>query len=689
MVFPGPLRERYEELQLLGSGAFGAVFRCRQISSGKEVAVKILVASNRRHAVQRFQREAESLARIRHPHVVRIYDFGEVGDSLYLVMELLEGSPLNLPQPGVDPRAAMFDAAQGLAAVHAEGLIHRDVKPANVMRRSDGRGVLIDLGLVFDPDRSRLTKTGALTGTLCYMAPEILTGAPASAATDWYAWGMTLFAACERRVPFSPDEMIQAMSRGQIPRLRFEVLKPESKTAALIEKMTSFRPEERLRSPEEIRQFLKEHRARRDDATLEIPVGESASPPASDLDSPSTRSEAPFGSSQPPSQDSFSVDESFAPEMRRMDAASTGPAKAPAPGPPGRGVEALWVLAGLVWVLLLIGWFSSSNSAPEAPPTPLEPTPGGTRAQALEPAVDVSLRWTVDLGETPVGLLSLDARRILAVLEKKTVILDAQDSSVLEETENPEGQEAVFAGEGAVVYRGPRQEDGWAEFLLLETHRSQTRSLGRYPLGRVVALHPKRSYALFEEADQDRFELFDLRQKKSLWKGDALAKGSWFFHPRDNLFYFWRDGLVHRIELLGGEPRTVLRLKEERPAWMLTQDARWLLAQGPERLLVLDAWKMNAAQGLLELEPKAQAASRFGTSRILKEDPQPRRIGVARQDGSSEVYASPGLSLYARTPPGEPLEEIAFLNQGRGVVCVRRGGQVDVYDYVAGIRSGP
>ncbi|MGE0710232.1 MAG: WD40 repeat domain-containing serine/threonine protein kinase [Planctomycetota bacterium] len=197
--------------QMLGRGGMGVVYEARHHELPRPVAVKLLSGLARGVALERFQREAECLARVRHPNVLGVHEAGDCALGPYLVTDLVEGRPLvdfvDEEQPN-DPRwvaevvRALGDA---LAAVHAQGVVHRDVKPQNVIVRPDGSPVLLDFGLALDLDAETLTKTGQLIGTPSYMAPEQARGAGKvvlDERTDVYGLGATLFALLAGRPPF-------------------------------------------------------------------------------------------------------------------------------------------------------------------------------------------------------------------------------------------------------------------------------------------------------------------------------------------------------------------------------------------------------------------------------------------------------------------------------------------------------
>ncbi len=186
---PEPLRRRYRVDRLLGSGGFGTVVAATDLELDRPVAIKLLRQQQPDStASRRFEREARALAGLSHPNVLAVFDSGRSETGPFLISELLEGEPLSCLGPGATLRSAMLAVAEGLEAVHRADLLHRDVKPENIVLTRDGRVVLIDFGLVHDPASTRLTSTGVMVGTLPYMAPELLAGREATPGSDWYAW---------------------------------------------------------------------------------------------------------------------------------------------------------------------------------------------------------------------------------------------------------------------------------------------------------------------------------------------------------------------------------------------------------------------------------------------------------------------------------------------------------------------
>lgn len=220
-ALPPELAARFEVVRVLGQGAMGRVILVQDRRLGRPVALKLMLERPDTERRLRFQREAESLARVRHPAVVAILEAGVTDDGPYLLLEPIDGRPLSRIPAGSDPRPVLLDVADGLDAIHRAGLVHRDLKPSNVMVTEAGRGVIVDFGLVLDPDRTRLTRTSDLAGSLGYMAPEMLQGRRPSPATDWYAFGSMAFQVLDGKLPYDATTLVGAAEGLALPPPRF------------------------------------------------------------------------------------------------------------------------------------------------------------------------------------------------------------------------------------------------------------------------------------------------------------------------------------------------------------------------------------------------------------------------------------------------------------------------------------
>jgi serine/threonine protein kinase len=205
---------RYRLLRKIGEGGMGAVFLAEDTQLGREVALKVphFSAKGKPQVIARFLREARVAASVHHPNLCPVYDVGEFAGFHYLTMPFIEGTPLaaliDPDSPWPVPRAAglVRQLALALEVMHQKGVIHRDLKPGNVLIRPDGEPVLMDFGLarVFTDDSLRLTRTGATLGTPTYMAPEQVAGRQAEQgpATDVYALGVILYELVTGEPPF-------------------------------------------------------------------------------------------------------------------------------------------------------------------------------------------------------------------------------------------------------------------------------------------------------------------------------------------------------------------------------------------------------------------------------------------------------------------------------------------------------
>jgi tetratricopeptide (TPR) repeat protein/predicted Ser/Thr protein kinase len=244
---------RYLVVDEVGAGGMGVVYKAYDPDLGRLVALKLVRAGASSRAAARLQREARAIARLADPNVVTIYDVGEHGDEVYIVMELIDGVPLREwlaggPRPLREVLDVFTQAARGLAAAHDRGLVHRDFKPDNVLVGDDGRVRVVDFGLAQagrdDTDATldeaaqpasygsptptpglgeldldeRLTPPGAAVGTPRYMAPEQHRGHAVDARADQFAWGVALYEALTRHRPFDGNfkEMRQAVLRGAV-----------------------------------------------------------------------------------------------------------------------------------------------------------------------------------------------------------------------------------------------------------------------------------------------------------------------------------------------------------------------------------------------------------------------------------------------------------------------------------------
>lgn len=202
---------RYRLERALGHGGMASVYVARDTGLDRAVAVKLLAENlaGDDELRKRFLREARLAARLSHPNVVNIFDAGEDDGRPYIVMELVEGE--TLAERGraraEEVRSLALQAARGLAHAHAAGLVHRDIKPGNLLLRSDGTLKIADFGIARAAETTALTQAGTVLGTAAYLAPEQALGEEVTPAADVYSLGAVLYELLTGRPPFEFDSL--------------------------------------------------------------------------------------------------------------------------------------------------------------------------------------------------------------------------------------------------------------------------------------------------------------------------------------------------------------------------------------------------------------------------------------------------------------------------------------------------
>jgi serine/threonine protein kinase len=222
------LAGRYRPLQVLGTGGMARVFLAEDQRLGRRVAVKRLHADSPEDTARRFEREARLGASLNHPNLVSVYDVDTDGESVLIVMEYVEGPTLSQEvESGPLAPARVADivgqVAGALDQVHAQGIVHRDVKPANILLRPDGMAKLADLGIALAAETTQITVSGTVLGTAAYMAPEQLDGSDVGPAADIYSLAAVAFEALsgrKARQGTSPMEVAHRVVNDPPPDLR-------------------------------------------------------------------------------------------------------------------------------------------------------------------------------------------------------------------------------------------------------------------------------------------------------------------------------------------------------------------------------------------------------------------------------------------------------------------------------------
>ncbi|HNF59631.1 MAG TPA: serine/threonine-protein kinase, partial [Elusimicrobiota bacterium] len=290
-----PTLGRYEIQKELGRGAMGVVYLGKDPKINRSVAIKTLRfdddmdAETAKFTKERFFREAESAGTLNHPHIIRIFDAGEDNEISFIAMELLEGEDLKkyvekdhlLPVPQVLEYVAQI--ADALDYAHQNGVVHRDVKPANIMRLKDGSLRVTDFGIARITASSK-TATGTVMGTPSYMSPEQLSGKKVDGRSDLFSLGVMLYEMLTGEKPFEGDSIATLLFKianeaHPDPRQK-RVDRVAAGVKAVIDKALQKDPDRRYQRGSEIARDLRECLARPDDvpAALRVETVKAAAP---------------------------------------------------------------------------------------------------------------------------------------------------------------------------------------------------------------------------------------------------------------------------------------------------------------------------------------------------------------------------------------------------------------------------
>ncbi len=259
----GTMFGRYEIRSRIGAGGMGEVYQAYDTSKGRIVAIKLLRPELAAHAgfQERFRRESRLAACLQEPHVIPVHDWGEINGVLYIDMRFVEGSNVYAvlrragPFPPVRAASIITQVAGALDAAHAAGLVHRDVKPENVLLTPKNFAYLVDFGIAHLGGESGITSAGSAIGSFAYMAPERFTGEAVGPQADVYSLACVLHECLTGQPPFPPGDMTQMMAAHLMrPPPRPSAVRPELGSAFddVIARAMAKRPELRFTSAGEL-----------------------------------------------------------------------------------------------------------------------------------------------------------------------------------------------------------------------------------------------------------------------------------------------------------------------------------------------------------------------------------------------------------------------------------------------------
>jgi eukaryotic-like serine/threonine-protein kinase len=398
------LNGRYRIDGVVGDGGMAVVYRGWDLVLNRVVAIKVLreqYAMNESF-LARFRREAQSAAGLAHPNIVNVYDVGRDGDTWYIVQELIDGTDLAtlIRQRGqftvADATEVIAQVAVALDYAHSRGIIHRDVKPHNILIDSRGTAKVVDFGIAKGVNDIKMTDAGTALGTAGYISPEQATGAPLTAASDLYSTGVVLYEMLTGRLPFVGDTAVsvamQHVRNAPPPPSRFNAKIPRPTEAVILRAMEKL-PERRYISGAEMVDALRGNAvpgpiqpvaaaAVGGGTTRVLPEGTRALP----LDGARARTVAtPSGRN----------------ETRRADAMPAAPAPRRATGP-GIGTWILGVvLLGGLLALVYFGYKLANTGGSPATPTGATPTAIVAAASGTSGVATASPRASASAGATP------------------------------------------------------------------------------------------------------------------------------------------------------------------------------------------------------------------------------------------------------------------------------------------------
>jgi serine/threonine protein kinase len=400
MPTPSARIDRYELQEVIGRGAMGVVWLARDPAIGRVVALKTIQIpdgtpdSVRVDSLARFAREARAAGLLAHPNIVTVYDVGSVdGDhsTSYIAMEFVEGRTLRQMVPHgerLEPDQVLdlaMQVARGLEYAHQRGVVHRDVKPANILMRDDGLVKLADFG-VARIESSELTRTGQSVGSPSYIAPEMLRDQGVDGRADLFSLGVILYELLTGLKPFRGDTMPalyhQILSVDPLPPSRFDPDIP-IEWDPLVMRLLSKNPDERYPSAAELLEDLRALEAGR------VPPFATPGPEAQTLELAEV---TPLPEPVP----EYVIEESLRESPRG------GPI-----APSSKALVALMTVTGFAMTIMLLAWVVRGHSEPARPADPPAP-----RAAAAQRPADLRLEVTHNLKAGRIGI-SMDGKPVL------------------------------------------------------------------------------------------------------------------------------------------------------------------------------------------------------------------------------------------------------------------------------------
>jgi serine/threonine-protein kinase len=257
------LSGRYKLEAKLGSGGMSTVYLARDTTLDRQVAVKVMhrEMSEQADQLQRFRQEARAVAKLSHPNVVAVIDAGEDGGHPYIVFEYVEGETLKqrINRIGAldaqESLAYAIEIARGLTVAHARNMVHRDIKPQNVLIDAEGRAKLTDFGISRQLEQDGMTATGRVLGTTDYVAPEQAMGHPVDQRSDIYSLGVVLYEMLTGQVPFAADSQVGVAMKHvneELPDVQQQRPELSAAAAMVVERATTKDPNDRYQSAGEM-----------------------------------------------------------------------------------------------------------------------------------------------------------------------------------------------------------------------------------------------------------------------------------------------------------------------------------------------------------------------------------------------------------------------------------------------------